>query len=250
MADPQFLAFLGLVALGALVQSMTGFALGLIVMAGSTVLGLAEIAFAAAVTSLIAMVNSGLSLRSSYHHIDRIVLLRLLLGVLPVTAIGVWLLGYVSGTAYEALRVLLGVTIILAGGILMIRPVPFAQASSPVVVTLTGCGAGLLGGLYGTSGPPLVWLMYRQPIPFAVIRATLLATFLASTMARTVVVVVRGEMTPEMLLTAGLSLPVVLVATLAGLKLAPLLPEMVLKRGVFALLACSGLVMIVQSAWL
>ncbi|SVE53193.1 uncharacterized protein METZ01_LOCUS506047 [marine metagenome] len=45
--------FLAVVALGAVVKSVTGFAMGLVTMAGITVLGVADIAFSAAVASFI-----------------------------------------------------------------------------------------------------------------------------------------------------------------------------------------------------
>ena len=47
--------FLAVVALGAVVQSDTGFAMGLVTMVGITVLGVADIAFSAAVVSFISM---------------------------------------------------------------------------------------------------------------------------------------------------------------------------------------------------
>ena len=45
--------FLAVVVLGALVQTITGFAMGLVTMAGIAVLGIADIAFSAAVVSFI-----------------------------------------------------------------------------------------------------------------------------------------------------------------------------------------------------
>ena len=105
----------------------------------------------------------------------------------------------------------------------------------------------MIGGLYGAAGAPLAWLMYRQPIDFQVIRATLLMTFFASTAGRTTVVVLSGQMTTSILAIAALSIPLVIAATLAGVRLAPLVPERQIRRGVFGLLVLVGSFLIFES---
>lgn len=247
MPEFELVIFLGFVVVGALVQAITGFALALIVMGGVTALGLAEIAFSAAVVSLIALVNTSISLRRSYRFIDRKIVLSLIAGLLPFTALGVVLLEVLSTAFYEGLRLFLGVVIIAAGTILMVQPTPFRSVSSRGAITLTGATGGLIGGLYGAAGAPLAWLMYRQPIDFQVIRATLLATFFASTAGRTAVVVASGHMTTDILLTAGLSIPLVVIATVVGVRVAPHVPEGVLRRGVFAMLVLMGAFLIFES---
>jgi len=243
----ELAVFLLFVAVGALVQAITGFAMALIVMGGVTALGLAEIAFSAAVVSLIALVNTTISLRRSYRHVDRRMLLSLVAGLLPFTAIGVVVLGMLSAAFYEGLRLFLGVVIIGAGTILMIQPRPFASVSGRGAIALTGATGGMIGGLYGAAGAPLAWLMYRQPIDFQVIRATLLATFFTSTAGRTLVVIASGDMTANILLTAGLSIPLVVVATVLGVRLAPRVPERVVRRSVFVMLALVGAFLIAES---
>ncbi|MDZ7685156.1 MAG: sulfite exporter TauE/SafE family protein [Gammaproteobacteria bacterium] len=240
MPEFELAVFLAFVAIGALVQAITGFALALIVMGGVTALGLAEISFSAAVVSLIALVNTSISLRRSYRFVDRKMVMSLITGLLPFTAIGVGLLEVLSTAFYEGLRLVLGVVIIVAGTILMVQPTPFASPSSRGAMVLTGATGGLTGGLYGAAGAPLAWLMYRQPIDFQVVRATLLATFFASTAGRTAVVIASGHMTTDILLMAGLSIPLVVIATVLGVRLAPRVPERILRRGVFVMLVLMG----------
>ena len=62
--------FLAVVALGAVIQTITGFAMGLVTMAGIAVLGVADIAFSAAVVSFISMANTSIGLRQGFRQGD------------------------------------------------------------------------------------------------------------------------------------------------------------------------------------
>ena len=243
----ELTAFLFFVSLGAVTQAITGFAMGLIIMGAVTALALADISFSAAVVSLIALVNTSLALRRSYRFIDRRILAGLITGLLPATAAGVFLLEALSSTFYDGLRLALGIVIILAGGLLMIRPTPFAAPSGRMPVVATGFAGGIIGGLYGAGGAPMAWLMYRQPIDFQAIRATLLATFFASTLVRSTTVALSGHMPSEILITFALSVPLVVASTIAGVHLAPRVPETLVRRAAFGLLVMLGAFLIFQS---
>jgi uncharacterized membrane protein YfcA len=226
--------------LGALVQSITGFAMGLIIMGGVTALGVAEIAFSAAVVSLISMVNAAVALRHTYKFVDIHIWTAMIAGLIPLTIAGVLLLELFSARFYEIIQVMLGVVIIGAGTSLMIQPRPFEGVSSRPAVAAVGGLGGVIGGLYGAGGAPLAWFMYRQPLELNVIRATLLATFLVSTSGRAVVVGFAGHLTKDVLLTALLAVPMVILVTLAGARLAPHVPDKLIRRFVFILLILLG----------
>jgi len=242
------LPFLFLVAIGAAVQSITGFAMGLIIMGGVTALGLADIAFSAAVVSLISMVNTSVALRHTYKFIDPGYWRRLVSGLLPMTVAGVALLHFLSQGFYGWLKVLLGIVIIAAGTLLMLKPAPWETASSRTAVIATGCAGGLIGGLYGAGGAPLAYFMYRQPLQINAVRATLLATFLTSTAGRTLVIGVSGQFVQEMFVIAVSSIPVVVIVTLISTRLAHLVPDRVVRRFVFLLLILLGGFLIVSPA--
>ena len=70
MLDTNTLLFFALVAAGAIVQTVTGFALGLIIIAGVTVLGISEISLSAAGISLMTFINTIVALRHNRCHID------------------------------------------------------------------------------------------------------------------------------------------------------------------------------------
>ena len=58
MDTSSLLAFVGLVALGSYIQTISGFAIALIIAGGATALGLAPIDFTANVISFIALANT------------------------------------------------------------------------------------------------------------------------------------------------------------------------------------------------
>ena len=82
--------------LGALVQTLTGFAMGLIIMAGVALFSITDIAFAAAVVSFISLANAGVALRHGHRYVDWPFVGRILLGLIPAMALGIVLLTYLS----------------------------------------------------------------------------------------------------------------------------------------------------------
>jgi len=71
----------------------------------------------------------------------------------------------------------LGLVIIGSSLQLAVSPAPLPERSSPQSFAFFGAVAGLMGGLFSTAGPPLVYHLYRQPLPLARIRETLVAVF-------------------------------------------------------------------------
>jgi len=70
METHALLSFLGLVAVGSYIQTLTGFAIALIIMGGVTALGLAPVAFTANVVSFIALANTVTAVHRNHSHID------------------------------------------------------------------------------------------------------------------------------------------------------------------------------------
>ncbi len=244
--DPLTLAaFLFVVALGAYVQTVTGFALGLIVMGGITLFDLAPVAYTAVVVSFTALANNILALHRGLHFIDRRALAYTLLGMLPAVYLGVLLLGELHSTSVETLRMILGV-VILAGGIMLaLRPHPRQHRAGGWVDAGVGVAGGILGGMFAIGGPPLVFHFYRQPLQLAVIRATLLATFAVATAIRLVYVGLEGDIDLPMVQTSLLCLPVVFLATVLGRHYPPPLPDLAMRRFAFGLLGVIGLMLLV-----
>lgn len=128
-----------------------------------------------------------------------------IIGVMVGAAVLIWL----SAQALHALKFVLGAIIVLTALSMLARPVPWPQLSSPVAYRFTGLLSGLMGGMFSTSGPPLVYLLYRQPLEPQVIRQCLLLMFTIGQLVRLVFITAAGQFTWRSLLYIGLSLPVV-----------------------------------------
>jgi len=244
--DITSVLFLLLVFVGAVVQSLTGFAMALIILGGSAALGLAGISETAAVISILSLFNTGMALRYNYQHINYSLLKTSSIGLIPGVLAGLFLLEYLSGEFGELLRISLGVMIIAAGILLFLKPMPYAKPSGPPVQGLVGLLGGLMAGTYGAGGAPLAYLLYRQPLEFNIIRATLLSLFAVSTLVRTIVVGAFGQLNSTVLSYVLLCIPIVALATLASLKLGKFVPDTMLRKFVFILLMLVGTFLIVK----
>ncbi|MDA9679921.1 sulfite exporter TauE/SafE family protein [Gammaproteobacteria bacterium] len=208
--------FLIIVVLGALVQPLTGFAIGLIIMAGVALFNIAGIAFTAAVVSLISLANAGIALIYGHRHVDWLFVRGVLLGLIPVMALGIILLSNLSEHYYALLKLLLGLVIILARASLMVALVPFSVRSSSLMFTLFGAFGGLLAGLYSAGGARLAYFAYRQPISINTIRFSLLAVFVVSTAIRAAMIGVSGQLNMTVLQMSAVTIPLVIVVTLVA----------------------------------
>ncbi|MFB0933131.1 MAG: TSUP family transporter [Pseudomonadales bacterium] len=242
--DIHAIYFLLLVGVGAMVQTATGFAMGLIIMGGVTALGLADIGKTAAVVGYISLVNALVALRTTHRFMDKKVIIDIALGMVPMIIVGIVLLNLLSVSAAGLLRLMLGLVIVSAGFFLMLKPTPYEFQSSRLMTILTGGAGGLIGGMYGAGGAPMAYFMYRQPIELNVIRASLLAIFAISTSFRTVSITVAGQVDQEILVLAALSVPIVVFVTLLTTKFSQVIPDIFLRRLVFVILISLGLFLI------
>ena len=241
-------AFLALVTAGAYLQTLTGFAFGLVVMGGVGLTGALALPEAAVAVSLLVLVNAALVLARGWRDIGKRELGLTLVGSLPLLAVGYQLLEWMADANLTALQLLLGVVIVLSAfqllGAAGERPVRSSDAS------FVGFGAlaGLMGGLFSTAGPPVVYHMYRQPLPHATVRETLVLIFAINAVVRLGLVAGQGKLTSGPLLAALLGAPLVAGATYAARRWPPPLSRRSLRAVVFALLALSGLSLAVPAA--
>lgn len=243
---PDTAAFLFLVIIGAYVQTITGFAMGLLIVGGVTILNLAPITFTAAIVGILSLANTSLILRHALRQVDRRFLLYLSLGMLPSIFIGVAILNSMSDSQTVLLRKILGAVIIIAGILLTLKPEPRSSQSSKIGITLTGIAGGLFGGMFSTGGAPPAFLMYRQPLALTVIRATLLAVFFITTLTRTVLITIDGQLTPKALTVCAIAVPLVLVTTHYAPRFAPTGADKTIRKSVFILLIIIGLLLIIK----
>lgn len=241
MDGAGWLVFLGAVFVGSYVQSVTGFAMGLIVIAVVGASGVITLPVLTAAASLITMVNVAVALKGHTQHIDRRIFLWLAAGQLPAIGLGVWLLTWLDRDAESALQVLLGLFITLGSLSMMVRPAPLLRPSPNWACLTAGLAGGVVGGLFSASGPIMGWFNYRQPLPLIVIRATLLCSFALTTASRTLVVGVQGGLTAEVLWLSLVAVPLVVGATWLGRELPPPISDGAMKQSAFGLLLVLGI---------
>ncbi|MBY4677463.1 TSUP family transporter [Marinobacterium arenosum] len=240
MTVETLLPFMAIIALGTYVQTVTGFALGMIVLGGVTGFGLAPVAFTTVVISLVSLANGVLVLKGNLSAIDKRAVVAALAGLVPALVFGVWLLDYLSESFARTLQLLLGATIVCGGLFIMLKPEPLKQRSGAVAFSAAGAAAGVIGGLFSIAGPPLVYQFYRQPLELRTIRLCLLSIFLITSIGRTALIGLQDGLNLEIFLYTALALPVVALFTWIGKQYPPPVSELWLRRFAFALLILIG----------
>jgi len=246
MPEPALWLFAAVTLVAAYVQTVSGFALGLIVMGAVGAFHLAAIPFTALVVSLLSLVNVLSALRGRWHDVERRTLWLASLAMVPAVLVGLALLHWLESAWVDGLRGLLGGFILVGAVLLMLRPSPRAAPSPPWKAGLWGGIAGLFGGLFSTAGPPIVFHLYREPCGIPVIRATLLAFFAATTLTRILATGAAGAIDREVLLWVAVSLPTVLLGTWAGRRFPPHISDLAMRRLAFGLLAGLGLALLLS----
>lgn len=229
-----------LAAVAAFCQNLTGFAFALIFVGAAGALSLMPIQDAANIASVLSAVNGFLYLRS-HPQAPRWDLLRPMLvsGVAGV-AIGLGLLVWLSGNTLNGLRVVLGVSIIACAVLLLARSQPRATPSGTGVLWGVGLVSGVLGGLFSTAGPPIVYHLYRQPLPPSLVRQCLVALFMVLALVRLVAVIAAGALPWHTAAASALALPVVMGVTWWQARHPPRLPVALVRWIVCALLLAAG----------
>ncbi len=240
-------AFLILVGLGSFTQAFSGFALGLVVMGAVTAFDIAPIPFTAGVISLVVVINATTALYGHLEEIEKRSLAPLLSGLVPGVAVGFFLLSYLDANLPLLLRLLLGVFILAASVSMVFKPDPRLRASGTLTHLAVGFGGGVFGGLFNTSGPPIIYLLYRQPLGIPAIRATLLSIFWIAAAWRTTLLTLEDGYSVNMLILALLCLPITVLTAQLGRRLANRLPLRLMRRFAFLLLAVLGGVLVLPA---
>lgn len=183
-----------------------------------------------AVLMLLTFVTEVWVVAHSWRHADR----RLLVALLPTMAIGLWAgtQVLVAGNA-AVLKHLLGWVIAAAGVWFLVSHRGDAGPGKPVATNDSGAAppatsgrwwwavpvglvSGVLGGLFGTGGPPVIILFRSLRLTKAAFRATMLWYFLVMSLVRAPAYIDNGILTKDVVRAAGWLLPGSIVGMLAG----------------------------------
>lgn len=236
----QIVFFMALVGLAAFCQNLTGFAFGLIFVGVAGATGLMNIADAANVACLLSIIN-GISYMRAYRFEPDWAMLKpmLISSVLGVVG-GVLLLHWLSGNTLNGLRMLLGLVIVLCAMLLLMQKKALDRPSGPASLWVAGVSSGLLGGLFATPGPPMVYHLYRQPLDRLLVRHCLFAMFVSCSLLRAAMVAVEGQLNWAVMGWTVLAFPVVTGVTWWSARHPPAWPKRLVEWLVCGLLILSG----------
>jgi hypothetical protein len=236
----QFAGFLACVAVAIYAQSITGFALALILLGLTSLFELAALADVANVATVLSLASAAVALRGTHRSMDRAIWRSTVTGSLFGYAAGVGLLAWLNSNVVVVLRLLLGVVVIACAVVVLRRADPLRQRSSAASFRGFGLLSGVLGGLFSASGPPLVYQFYRQPLSLDEVRDTLLAALAAGSLIRLVMVVPAGQFTLHSLWLCAASVPLAMGLAWWLRRHPPAWPRETVLKIVCALLLITG----------
>lgn len=237
-------ALVGLVTLAgfaAFLQTLTGFAFGLIMMGGIGLSGLMPLPDAAVLVGCMVLVNAAQVLARGWRDIAWREFWPVVVASTVALAAGYGMLGVMVSASIDWLKLALGIVIIASSIQLALQPTPLPARSPTGSFIFFGAAAGLMGGLFSTAGPPLVYHFYRQPLSAASIRETLVAVFAVNAVIRLAMVAAAGDMPRDGFWWSLLCIPAVMAMTFAAKRWPPPLSALSIRRLAFGLLLLSGL---------
>lgn len=228
------------VAVGSYLQAFTGFALGIVVLAIAVLTHAASITIVATTITIVALPGIVIALAHHWQHIDQASFFQSLIGLIPGTLLGLWVLGKMGEEHTALLQLLLGALIVAGGIALFIKPRPHPSRSNTVSFVMTGLLGGLMGGMFSIPGPPLIYHYYRQPVSIQAIRTSLLALSGVMSLIRLVMQGLQGDLNAEVMSLGALSIPVAMLASWLYVRFPPQLSDLSMRRGAFALFVAMG----------
>jgi hypothetical protein len=210
----QFAGFLLCVGVASCAQGITGFAQSLILLGLTSLFHLAPLPEMANVAMVMSLASAMVAIRAAPPgSLDKSVMRSTVSGSLFGVAAGVALLAWLDANVVFVLRLLLGLVVIACAVVVLLRREPLAQRSSTASFRAYGFASGVLGGLFSSSGPPLVYQFYRQPMSVDSVRDTLMATLAVGSLLRLVMVVGSGHFALRSLVMCAAAVPLAMGIT-------------------------------------
>ncbi len=167
---------------------------------------------------------------------------KFLLFIFPGLMAGAWLL---KSAPDRGLVFWLGIIVtMLALYYLFFEERATFTLKNPVWIPFFGSISGILGGVYGISGPPLIVYFKALKMDKTSFRVALLSIFLAMSIFRTGVYAAIHLYTLPIIIGTVLVLPFALLGVLAGIKAHHRIPEQLFKQIASVVLLASGVLLI------
>lgn len=240
---PQLLLACLILAVAEAVYVMLGFGAGLIAV-GSLALILPELRDVVVLLLLVNLPAELWVVWSSRKDIAWRGVLVLFAGIGVGIPVGAWLLRWGEP---GILLTLLGAFLLAVGAVFLISPAPRRRGWPAWVAPPVGVVSGLLTGLFGTGGPPLVLYYQLGGADKRTFRGHLMAIFLLMTIVRVPSYAAFGLITPTRMWSAAIVLPAVLVGAVIGNRIHLELGEETFRRLVSAALVVIGILLLIPN---
>jgi len=240
---PEFLCICLVIVAAEIVYVSFGFGAGLIAVGFSAAIH-PEIKDIAVILLLINLPIEIRLVRQSWAKIQWPKVLMICLGVVFGVPLGTWILSI--GKPAIVLTVLGGVLVIV-GLLFLIVPPHTRVRWAGWIAPPTGLISGVLGGLFGVGGPPVIIYFQLSGVNKAVFRGSLMAIFLLIALVRVPSYIVGGLITEPRLWSALAVAPAVLLGAFVGSRIHIHLSEEKFRRIVSAVLMLLGLLLLFRS---
>ena len=239
--DPQILVLMGLVlAAGCLLQSSVGFGLGLLATPLLLLLGLEP----EQIIPLIGVCAPAQLLVSLLHHRQHLAWRRVLPWIAAAVAaqpIGVLILARITTLEGSVVRPIFGGLVLAALAVQALAGAQPRRQLRPAWGYVAMPVAGLMSGMAGMPGPPVVLWAMAHDWPAHRLRATIWTIFLGLAPTSLLFLFWKfGQVAWSSALLGVAYLPAVLLGTLPGLWLAARVRRSLARKLAFTLLACAG----------
>ena len=240
---PEYLLVCAILVVAQLVYVLFGFGSGLIAV-GSLALFIPQIQDAVVLLLLVNLPAEAVVAWQARKDVRWKPILGLGIGIAAGIPVGTLLL---RGGDQTVVLTFLGWFLIAVGAIFLRLPdggrvQPPAWAGPP-----TGMLSGVLTGLFGTGGPPLIVWYHLSAGTKAAFRGSLMTIFMLKTFVRVPAYVVGGLVTESRLWSSLMVLPAVLFGAWLGNRLHVKVSEPVFRRMVACLLAVLGAVLLIRN---
>lgn len=241
------LPMFALLGLATLLQTLSGFGFGLMVVSSFTLFNIMPLTATTFVVSFLSLFNSVSLVLKNTEQVNRRAFTLLLVSGIPLMGVGYALLEYLSAGMATWLNIILGVAILSCCGLLLAKRKHSVPSGSATGFTIAGALGGLLGGLFSTFGPPVVFQCYRQHWPIHEIRFTLLAVFSVTSLLRLAIVPFGTLPSEEIFVSTLCAVPVILIFTRIGRLIAARIPASFVRLLALSMLSLSGFTLIVRN---
>lgn len=241
MSLVQYAAFIFIALLAAFCQNLTGFAFGLILVGLTGALQIISIADAANIACILSIANNIVYLSKAPRISIGPLLKPMLISSMIGLVIGFISLSWFTDNGINMLRLILGICIFGSAIALYLIKTNANKKTSPASTLTAGFLTGILGGMFATPGPPLVYHLYSQPLDKDLVRHYLFIIFGVTSAARLVIALITGELTMNAVVLSAIAFPAITIATILQLKYPLNLSRRVAQLLVTSLLFATGL---------